>query len=134
MWQTDQLLDYLATHKDTLITYNSRNIKLAVHIAASYISEPQARIGTGDHFFLSNEATIPQNNRAVLNIAHIIKHIMTSATEAELAALYIIPRESVYIIIISEEMGYKQPPTTLQRDDEIAEVVIKGIVQQKRTK
>jgi hypothetical protein len=35
---------------------------------------------------------------------------MSSATEAELAALYIMAREVVYIRIILEEMGHKQPP------------------------
>ena len=34
---------------------------------------------------MSNESTILQNNGAVLNITHILKHVMTSATEAELA-------------------------------------------------
>ena len=62
---------------------------------------------------MSNESTIPQNNGAVLNIAHIIKHVMTSATEAELTALYIMAREAVYIRIILEELGHKQPPTPL---------------------
>eukprot|EP00804_Cyclotella_cryptica_P024862 CCRYP_020550-RA/>CCRYP_020550-RA protein AED:0.49 eAED:0.56 QI:0/0/0/1/0/0/2/0/74 len=38
-------------------------------------------------------AAIPPNNGAVLNITHIIKHAMASATEAELAALYIMARE-----------------------------------------
>ena len=55
----------------------------------------------------------PGNNGAVLNIAHIIKHVMSSATEAELAALYIMVREAVYIRILLEEMGHKQPPTPL---------------------
>jgi hypothetical protein len=49
------------------------------------------------HFFLSNGADIPPNNGAILNIAHIIKHVMSSATEAELAALYISAQEAVYI-------------------------------------
>ena len=41
---------------------------------------------------------------------------MSSATEAELAALYIMAREVVYIRIILEEMVHKQPPTPLQTD------------------
>jgi hypothetical protein len=37
------------------------------------------------------------------------------ATEAELAAFYIMAREAVYIIqIILEEMEHKQPPTPIQ--------------------
>ena len=82
-------MDYIATQEDSVITYTNSDMKLAVHSDAIYLSEPKARGQSGGHFFLSNEATIPQNNGAVLNIAHIIKHVMTSATESEIAALYI---------------------------------------------
>ena len=59
---------------------------------------------------------------------------MTSATEAELAALYIMAREAVYIIIILEELGHKQPPTPLQTENSMADAVCNGKVQPKRTK
>ena len=58
---------------------------------------------------MSDNADAPANNGAVFNIAHIIKHVLT-ATKAELAALYIMAREVVYIRKILEEMGHKQPP------------------------
>ena len=44
---------------------------------------------------------------------------MSSATEAELAALYIMAREAVYIRIILEQMGHKQPATPIQTDNAI---------------
>ena len=59
---------------------------------------------------------------------------MTSATEAELAGLYIMAREAVYIRIILEELGHKQPPTPLQTDNSMAEAVVNGKIQPKRTK
>ena len=59
---------------------------------------------------------------------------MSSATEAELAALYIIARKAVYLRIILEEMGHKQPPTPLQTDNAMAEAVTNGKIQPKRTK
>ena len=74
------------------------------------------------------------NNGAVLNIAHIIKHVMTSVTEAELASLYITTQEAVYLRVILEKMGHKQPPTPLQMDNAMAEAVSNGKVQPKRTK
>ena len=91
---------YIATQEDAVITYTNSDMKLTVHSNASYPSKPKARIQAGSHFFLSNEATIPQNNGNIINIAHIIKHVMTSATEAELAALYIMAHKAVYIRII----------------------------------
>ena len=50
--------------------------------------------------------------------------MMSSATEAELAALYIAAREAVYIQIILEELGHKQPSTPLQADNSTTETVI----------
>ena len=85
--QTQQLLDYVATQDDAVITYHASEMKLAAHSDASYLSKPKARSRAGRHFFLSNGGDIATNNGALLNIAHIIKHVMTSATEAELAAL-----------------------------------------------
>jgi hypothetical protein len=109
-------------------------MKLAAHSDASYLSQPKARSRAGGHFFLSSSAEIPPNNGAILNITHIIKHVMASATEAELAALYIVTREAVYIRIILEEMGHKQLDTPLQTDNSMAEAVVNGKIQPKRTK
>ena len=134
MKHTHQLLDYIATQEEALITYNTSDVKLAAHSDASYLSKPKARIWAGVNFFLSNESTIPHNNGAVLNITHIIKHVMTSATESELASIYIMAREVVYIRIIIEELGHKQPPTSLQTDNSMADAVCNGKVHTKITK
>ena len=109
-------------------------MELAAHSDASYVSETNAQSRDGGHFFLSSDSTIPQNNGAVLNISHIIKHVVSSATEAELAGLYIMAREAVYIRIILKEMGHKQLPTPLQTNNSMAEAVTNGKVQPKHTK
>jgi hypothetical protein len=59
---------------------------------------------------------------------------MSSATEAELAGLYIMAHKAVYIRIILEELGHIQPPTPLQTDNAMADGVINGKVQPKQTK
>ncbi len=59
---------------------------------------------------------------------------MSSATEAELAGLFIMVRKAVYIRIILEELGHKQPPTPLQTDNAMADAVINGKIQPKCTK
>jgi hypothetical protein len=42
MHHTQQLLDYLATQEDAVLTYNASDMILAVHSNASYLSEPKA--------------------------------------------------------------------------------------------
>ena len=124
MAQTKQLLDYLASQEEAVLTYRASDMILAAHSDAGYLNEPQAKSRAGGHFFLSANSDIPANNGAVLNIAHIIRHVMSSATEAELGALYIMAREAVYIRIVLEELGYEQPPTPMQTDNAMAEAVI----------
>ena len=79
----------------------------------------------------TRDTTVPPNNRAVLNIAHILKNVMLSATKAELAGLYIMARKVVYIRIIHTELGHKQPPTPLQTNNVMADAGINGKVQPK---
>ena len=132
--RTNQLLDYLSSQDKAIITYNASDMILATHSDASYLSEPKARSRAGGHFFLSTNAEVPPNNGTVLNIAHIIKNVMSSATEAELAALYIVAREAVYMRIILQELGHEQPPTPLQSDNAAANGIVNGTIVPKRTK
>jgi hypothetical protein len=60
--------------------------------------------------------------------------VMASATEAELTALYIMAREAIFIRIILEGLGHKQPPKPLQTANATAEGIVNGKVQPKCTK
>ena len=106
-------MDQSATQEKAVLTYNANNMKLTAHSNTTYLSELKAHTRTGDHFFLSSDSSVPHNNGANLNITHIIKHVMSSVTEAKLATLYIVARQTVYICIILEELRHKQQPTPL---------------------
>ena len=104
MANTKLFMDYAATHQDAIITYRASDMVLVVHSDASYLSEPKARSRAGGHFFLSSDTKDSTNNGAVLNIAQLIKAVMSSAAEAELGALYINAREAVPQRQLLEEM------------------------------
>ncbi len=110
-------------------TYHSSNMVLEAHSNTSYLSKPKAHSQADGHFFLSSNTTVPPNNGAILNIAHIIKNVMLSATKKELTGLYIMACKAVYIRIILEELGQVQPPTPLQTDNAMTDVVINSKVQ-----
>lgn len=103
MDQTLQLLDYLASYKDAVLTYHSSDIILDAHSDASYISNPKAHSRAGSHFFLSSNAGISPNNGVFLNISHTIKHVMVSAAKAKQQSLHL-AREAVCIRIILHEL------------------------------
>jgi hypothetical protein len=82
-----QLLDYVATHPNADIRYTASNMILAVHTNASYLSEHNTCSQASAHFYLTNKGDKEFNNGAILNLASIIKNVMSLASEAELAAL-----------------------------------------------
>jgi hypothetical protein len=59
MKQTLQLMDYIATQEDAIITYHPSNMKLAAHRDASYLSGTKARSRARGHFFQPSAADIP---------------------------------------------------------------------------
>jgi hypothetical protein len=127
-------LDYAASHQDAILTYQASDMVLIVHSDASYLSEPKARSRAGGHFFMSSDVANPHNNGAVLNIAQLIKAVMSSAAEAELGALYINAREAVPMRQLLTEMGHIQPSTPIQTDNSTACGVVNSNIQPRRTK
>ena len=116
------------------MTLKKSDMILGVHSDASYLSEPEARSRAGGHFFMTSDDAHMPNNGAILTIAQIIKVVMSSACEAELAALFINAREAVHIRNILEELGHRQPRTPIQTDNKAAEAVANKKVMPKRTK
>ena len=77
---------------------------------------------------------MPSNNGAVLNIAQIIKSVMTSAAEAEIRAMFINVQEVVPQRMNLVEMGHPQPQTPMQTENSTAHSVVNNNVQPRRTK
>jgi hypothetical protein len=107
-----QLLDYVATHPNASIQYKVRDMVLAVHTDVSYLSEPGGKSRAAEHFYLSNCNDDDFNNGAILTLSTIIKHIMLSASKAELAALYYGCKLAASLWTTLEELGHFQPTRT----------------------
>ena len=134
MVKTKKFLDYVASHPDAILTYSSSNMVLNVHSDVSYLTEPKARSRAGGHFFLSDNSKDPTDNRAVLNIAQIIKNVMSLAAEAEIGTLFINSRQTIPARVTVEELGHVQPPTPIQTDNTTALGFVSKNLQPKATK
>jgi hypothetical protein len=134
MAQCKQFLDYAATHQDAIITYRRSDMVLIVHSDTSYLNKPKACSRAGGHFFLSTDTANPKDNGAALNLAKLIKAIMSSVTKAKLGALYINAREAIPQQHTLEEMGHKQPPTPIQTNNSTTLSVINNNIQPQQTK
>jgi hypothetical protein len=140
-----QLLNYCATHPDATIRYVASDMALHVASDASYLSAPKARSRASGYHFLSNlprdptkppVATDPPppSNGAINIVCKIMREVLASATEAELAAVYLNSKEVCPIRICLEELGHPQPPTPIQTDNSTAAGIANDTVKQKRSK
>jgi hypothetical protein len=140
-----QLLNYCATHPDAVLRYHASAMILHVHSDASYLSERNARSRSGGIFFLSDalrqptSAPLPTDTPPPLNGAiHVHSSIMavvlSSATEAELGALFFNGKEAAMLRTTLEDMGHPQPATPIQTDNACAAGISNGTVKQRRSK
>jgi hypothetical protein len=112
-----QLLDYVATHPNAGIGYLSSNMILAIHTNASYLPKHNGCSWASAHFYLIKKEDKDFNDCAILNLVSVIKHVMSSALEAELAALYYSCKLAVPIHITLDEMGHTQPQMPVTTED-----------------
>ena len=125
---------YALSQEQAVLTYEASSMVLKFHSGASYLSKFKARSRAGGHFFMSKDVSFPPPNGATLNIAHITKTVMSSATKAEIGEVYVNAREAVLAQKILDEMGHRQPRTPMQTDNSAAHSVVTNNVQPKRTK
>ncbi len=86
---------------------------LAVHTDASYLLEQNSKSCTSAHFYLTNHDNKEFDNGTILTLSSIIKHVMSSASEVELAALYYGCKLALPINTTLKEMGHPQLKRTM---------------------
>jgi hypothetical protein len=112
---------------------------LHVESDASYLSEPEAKSRAAGFHYLSQDPKgenipHPEINGAVLVTSKIIKETVSSAAEAELAALFHNGQDAYSLRIALEEMNHPQPPTPIQTDNSTAAGLANDSIKQKRSK
>ena len=86
-----QLLDYVSWHPDDTIRYHASDMVLNIDSDVAYLVLPRAKSRIAGHYFLSSNLTptctvLP--NGQILTEYKTIKHVVSSAVEAETAALF----------------------------------------------
>ncbi len=103
---------------------------LAVHTDASYLSKQAGKSHVSAHFYLTNHDDEEFNNGAILTLSSIIKHVMSSASKAKLAALYYSCKLAAPICTTLKEMGHPQIKRTMVTTDNIT---AQGLTMKTRT-
>eukprot|EP00804_Cyclotella_cryptica_P012564 CCRYP_014709-RF/>CCRYP_014709-RF protein AED:0.41 eAED:0.41 QI:0/-1/0/1/-1/0/1/0/228 len=116
-----QLLDYCATHPNPSIRYLASDMVLALDTDGSYLSELNGKSRAAAYVYLTRKDSPDFHNGAVAVLSAIIKHVMASASETELAALFYGCKAAILLRIALEEMGHAQPgPTPVTTDNSTA--------------
>ena len=123
----NEFINYCATNPSTTIRFKESDMRLKYHADASYLSEPNTQSRSGAHFYLGNndEATYPKIcNGPLLNLSTIIKHFMSSAAEAEIAAHFADCKEATSLRTTLLVGGNPQGPTPVETDNTTAADII----------
>jgi hypothetical protein len=139
------LLNYCSTNPEATIRYHASEMILHVESDASYLSESKGRSrAAGLHYLSCRSHTplvaptatdpSPPSNGAIFVHCQILKEVLSSAAEAELAALFHNGKEAYAIRIILQELGHPQPPTPIVTDNSTASGIANDSVKQRRSK
>jgi hypothetical protein len=95
---------------------------LHIHSNASYLSENEAKSRAGGLFYMgsNNKTNKKLTNGAILIISKFLKHVLSSAAEAEIGAVFINSKEGAVLRTTLEELGHPQPPTPMETDNTTA--------------
>ena len=126
-------LQYCKTNPNAVKLYRACDMILSIHSDAAYLVEPEARSRAGGFFYLGNTDG-KLINGSILIIAKVIKNVVSSASEAEIAALFINARAALPLRIALEELGHMQPATKLITDNSTADGILNGTIKQNRSK
>ena len=101
---------------------------LCANSDAEFRNESKGLSRAGAHIFLCGNDEMPWSNGPVLTLAQSIKFVMSSASEAELGALFITSQEMAAMKNTLEEMKWPQPKSPIQTENSDAAGVVNNTI------
>ena len=129
-------LQYAASYPNAAIRYRPSSMRLIIHSDASYLSESNARSRAGGIHSLSSNGDPPQapRNGAIDVVSSIIPTVVSAASEAEIAGLFINGQAAVAARNTLADLGYPQTATPMITDNTTANGIANNTVRLKRSK
>ena len=126
-------LNYAARNPNAEIIFRASDMLYKIDSDAAYLVYPQAQSRAGGYHYLGN-ADDNLFNGPIHVLAKIIKNVMSSAAEAELAGLFMNAQHAIPIRLTLEDMGHPQPLAPLRTNNLTAQGILSGVYKQKRSK
>ena len=119
-------LAYEANNLSAIIQYKSSDMIIHIDSDTSYISDPRACSCTVGQYYLTNNwpekspNLLPPANGPIHTEYRISKHVVASASEAEVGGLFHNRKTAAPLQITLHELGFTQPPTPVKTDNSAA--------------
>ena len=130
-------MDYAATYNSASIRYHASDMILEVDSDASYLVLPKARSRYAGYFrLLDKEDTHNRSihNGAVLIECKTIRHVVSSAAEAETKGVFENAKKIIAMRHLLHDMGHPQKQTTINTDNSTTVGFVSKNIQLKKSK
>ena len=136
---TDMLMDYLTTHPNAKVRFHKSPMILHVDTDAAYLVASKARSRIAGYYYLSekynpNVTPQPKNNVPVHIECYLLKHVVSSAAEAETSGLFFNCKIAIDIRRMIYALGHPQPPTPVCTENSTATAFANSTYTPKRSK
>ena len=114
-----RILDYVATYPNAYLRYYASDMILNCDSDAAYLVVPQAKSRVAGFYHLSSEFAKNRPtpiNGGVLVECKILRHVVASAAEAEVAGIFLNAQQIIPIRVL-HVLGHVQPPTPVKADN-----------------
>ena len=132
------LMDYVNTYPNPKIRYHASDMKLYIDSDAAYLVADKARSRIAGYYYCSNVDNSPSPKPPLNGPIHIeckiLRHVVTSAAEAETAALFYNCQTAIDIRNMLEALGHPQRATAVKTDNSTASSFVQDLLKQKRSK
>ena len=135
----NMLLDYLATYPNAKIRFYASDMILYVDSDAAYLVAEKVKSRIAGYYYYSNKSTTKKAPNPILNgPIHIectlLRHVVTSAAEAETAGLFINCQKIIEIQQMLKALGHDQMATPVKTDNATAASFVTDMIKKKRSK
>ena len=113
------LLNYIASNPRPKIRFHASDMILQVDSDAAFNVRPKGRSRAGGYHYLGSKNN-DMFSAPILVLSKVIKGVMDSAAEAEVAAIHVSAHEAAPARQCLEEMGHPQPATRTRTDNAAA--------------
>ena len=137
MKKVQRILNYVSSFPDRYLRYRASNMQLHIDSDASYLVESRARSRVAGFYYFkhtpTNQIQTPMNHPLLVE-CRLLRHVVTSAAEAEVSALFHNAQVGLILRRLLCHLQHPQFPTPLKTDNTTAANFASNTITQKRSK